>query len=891
MALDLTSAQLNAAHRRDVYGVVYALTGTLQSLVSGIPDVTFYWSTKELASGGPVAGYSDGWEPYLALPQEITEELPMMPGEVPPLHNIDILVRNLPFQTCESVLTAITDGMWQWEGTDATLYAAYQRRGQTAAEIPQGDWFILRKKGQLGGPQNVGMDGFTSPLASREQVRRQQIEVREVTSGDFPDADPREYGKVIATVYGAPDSWVRARRTDAGIFGLVTDSVVSGEQDYVWVSNDAGFDMSGLVGKEVYLHRADHILTVDHIGGSDESLAAVYFTETIDVNIPQGAVLQERKTGDYSFALLNQKGNNGINLNVRVVGFELLDGRIIPLDVSSWSFNCVSDANGKGLLGSPSLNPSRIDIKILDAVQPPVIIPRLNLPSDSGAEVIQQPETTVTQQPTFETDQTMEATKDNWPTGPGAAGAAYDGNNNTSYGIAQGDSVTFTFPGVTGGFDNDDTTVSTLTFTSAGAFTVTDGLLETYATVTGAKGTYTIHLGSPAAFNQSVKFIGGLYGGQVYEVQWTHELSKAISINQINSTMVDTSDVVVAGTGEIGYDMLPVKGLVAKVDSAHGTYRSKALPNRVFEDVQMRFLGESLSEQSAWENETTYSSAQARYLAEGLALHFVIDRQFSWSELEADLALASRSYAYYGPSGHELHYIEGPDTLAAIAPIASFRLPGCPNPNAVQSPDSPMMERTPLSQLLNTVRIYHTRNWLMPRSADLEEKYDSFTEASSDEALARFGRRIDGDTPVLAWPISRGANWSPPSGWGPSGYSGGTHAAAIAQFLADRYASGATRFTFDTAGEVVGVQRSDIVNVAYAVAAGVYRNVPCEVEMVKQLPNDVNKYTITCRSIGTPQKGLTPNYIWADLFTSTADSWTDRITGVYDRWEQYFGVQ
>lgn len=758
MARTLTSGQKDAAHRRDVYGVVYALTGTLQSLVSGIPDVTFYWSTKEMVSGGPVSGYSGGWEPYLALPQAITEELPMQPGDVPPLHTISVLVRNLPFNASESLLTAILDGTWSWEGTDATLYAAFQRKGQTAAEIPQADWYTLRLNGQLGGPQNASIDGFTLPLVSREQVRRQQIKVREITSGDFPDADPREYGKVLATAYGKPASWIRARRTNAGMFGLTSESVVSGTQATVNVSNDAGFDLALLSGQTIYLHRADYTAQVTSVspssGVAETAIVELTLDSVISINIPQGAVVQEKLTTDYHFSLLNQALPSGAS-GVVAVGMELLDGTIVPINPSVWEVSEVSDSNGKGILGTPDADKKRTDVKILDSEQPPVVIPRLNLPSDAGAEVVQQPEASVTQQPDFTTTQTMQATKDNWPTGPGAAAAAYDGNLNTSYSLPVSTAVIFTFPSATGGFDDSDTTVSTLTFTSDGKLTVSDGGIVTYANVTGGKNTYTIHLGSPEDFNQSVKFSADAdgYGGQIYEVKWTHELSKAITISRSQDTSLNTSDVVLSSAAEVGYDMMAIKSLVAKVELL--TPATDALPNNVFEDIQMRFLEEASGEKDSWRNATTYDAAETRYIEEGISLNFVIDRQFTWTELEADLALASRSYAFYGPAGHELHFIEGADTLESLTPVATFNLPGTPNPNAAQSSGAPLMERTPLSQLVNTVRIYHTRDWIQPRSADLEERYLAFVEASNAQALARFGRRIDGDAPVLAWPISR----------------------------------------------------------------------------------------------------------------------------------------
>ena len=897
MAYSLTSGTKDAAHRRDVAGVVFALEGTLHSLVSGITDAPFHWSTKEMVSGGPISGYTGGWEPYLAPPQEITEELPEALGAPPPLHTINILVRNLPFRESESVLTAIIDGTWQWEGTDASLYAAYQRRGQAAAEIPAVDWITVRLDGQVGGPQNIGTDGFTLPLASREQVRRQQVKVREVTSGDFPDADPREYGKVLSTAYGCPDSWVTARRTDAGIFGLTTDAVVSGTQDFLWVSNDAGFDMAQLIGKQVYVYRGDKVRTVVNVQGDDNSLVTVHFAANLDFNIPGGSLVQEKITSGYRFAALNQGGDAGLSINFRAVAFEALDGRIVPLDVNTWTVETVNDANGKGRLGTPNSNPSRINIVIKDTIQPPALIPRLNLPSDA-VEVVDQPEASVTQQPAFGTNQTIEATKDNYPTGPGFASAAFDGNDQTGYSVpASGgglkNSVTFTFPSVTGNFGNNDTTRSILNFISQGIFQVTDGVSVEFLASTGSgKGQYRIALGSPEEFNQQVRFIEQGSGGIIYEIWWTHELEADISLDRTQDVGVATSDVTISSTGEAGYDMVPIKNVLFRVAAAYNqTDETGALPNHVFKDIQIRFLGESQTDLS-WLNQPTYTAARLRYLANQIALHFVVDRQFAWAEMEADLALASRSYAFYGPSGHELHYIEDAAELEEIAPAASFNLPGTPNPNAAQSPGAPLLERTPLSQLVNTVRVYYGRNWLESRSADMEERFEAFVEANNAAAVALFGRRIDDAAPITAWPLAHGHDyWLTEPGFY-ADYDGANHVLALAQYIADRHAQGATRFTFDTGGEVVGVQRGDIVRVAWATAAAprTYRNALCEVEYVRQSPMNANVFTLTCRTLGVPQKGLVVARYWTDLFIAAADSWADRFTSTLDRWVQYFGA-
>ncbi len=905
MALPLTSGQLDAAHRRDVYGIVYAVSGTLKSVVSGIPDAAFHWSTKPL-DGGPTSGYSGHWEPYITLPQDITAELSLSPGEVPPLHIINVMVKNLPFRHVESLLTAITDGVWQWEGTTASLYAAYQKKEQAPSDIPQDEWFLVRGRGQFSGPQNIGIDGFTLPLASREVVRRQQINVREITSGDFPSADPREYGKILATCYGTPDSWIRCRRTDAGIFGLTTESVVSGAQDWVVVSNDAGFDMDLLSGEQIYLNRQDTVYTVASVTGpvgQVEHQRTLTFTATIDQNIPQGALIQQKKSGGYyAFAALNQ-GDVGGSPVVREVAFETLDGRVVPLDPDggqTWQAWAVADSNGKGSLGEAnSATPQRLEVRIYDSAQPPAMIPRLNLPSDT-AEVVQQPVSSVTQQPEFDTNETIEATKDNFPSGPGFATAAYDGNDLTGYSVPSSgggpnNSVTFTFPSVGGNFSNSDTTRSTLHFITQGVFQVTDGSVTQFLAATSAsKGQYKLVLGSPEDFDQDVRFIEQGSGGIVYEIWWTHELEAAITIDRTDDTEVDNTDVVISSTGG-GNDMVPIKAMVVRCRSANTGNSLLARPERVFFDLQQRFLGEpgvnynDTATVDTWMDRDAYDAAAARYNSEGWNLHFVVDRQFSWPELEAQVSLACRTYSWYGPNGHAIKFIEDNGTLDTVTPQAEFRLPGTPNPNCAQTPGSPIMERTAISELINSVRVYFSRNWLMPRSEDVEERYDGYADASNAESVALLGERRDPTGQVESWPQSRAIDFTVTHGTY-MGWTGDNQAQRLAQFLADRGALGHTRFGFDTNGSVVGVERGDVVRVVFASAPNVYRNVMCEVESVKITPLDAHKYSLVCRTVGTPQKGLTAALYWTDVFTADGDTWAEKLTGIYDRWSQYWSA-
>lgn len=901
----LTSGTRDAAHRRDVYGVVYALTGTLKSTVSGIPNATFYWSSKELVSGGPIGTYSGGWEPYISVPKNIDAELPLKIGDVPPLHMVNILVKNLPFRHSESLVTAITDGDWAWEGTEATLYAAYQKKDQAPEEIPSGDWFPVRKRGQFSGPQDVGLPGFTLPFASREIVRRQSVKVREVTSGDFPSADPREYGKVLAVAYGMPDTWIRARRTDAGVFCLTTDTVLSGQQNWVRTANDAGFDMNDLTGKQVYLHRQDIVYTVDHTTidyGSTQHNATLVMTETITHNIPHGALVQEKKT-EYRFAALNVQVTGSDR--IAGIGFELLDGRVVPLSAGRKEVEL--DTNGGGPIGDAngyqaSGNKYRTDLVFFDSLEEiPALIPRKDLPSDS-VDVIQQPTYSTTQQPVFSTEQQIEATKDNYPTGPAFASAAYDGNDGTGYSVPSSgggpnNSVTFTFPSVPGAnFDNGDTIKSTLHFISQGIFQVTDaGIVSYITTSTSTKGQYKIELVPGEEFNQSVRFIEQGGGGIVYEIWWTHELQKIITVDRDADVIGSNTDVVLASSAETGYDMVPIAAVVFRYNGYNAggpvTYYGFR-PAQVFRDIQERYLGEpwAWGPDGDWWDQDAYEDCDQRHEDTAWHTDFVIDKQFTWSELEADLAKASRCYAFYGGNGHAIKFAEDASTMDEVEPYAEFRLPGTPNPNVAQTPGSPIMERTSLADLVNVVRLYYDRNNLVPRTADFEDRYAGFAEGRNEESIALHGEKRNPNGFIQAWPLANAYDWdvdvseaNPYYGW-----TGARQAQILAQFYADRAALGTTRFTFDTNGEVVGVGRGDIVRVVFAPTANVYRNVLCEVESVKIAPLNAHRYTITCRSIGTPQKGLTSALIWTDLFTADGDTWAERITGVYDRWDQYW---
>ncbi|KKK69502.1 hypothetical protein LCGC14_2933410, partial [marine sediment metagenome] len=87
-------------------------------------------------------------------------------------------------------------------------------------------------------------------------------------------------------------------------------------------------------------------------------------------------------------------------------------------------------------------------------------------------------------------------------------------------------------------------------------------------------------------------------------------------------------------------------------------------------------------------------------------MHGWIEHEPSWFELERKMGENFRCMFYYGPSGHECHFMETETALEAEAVSGtgvrqSFRLPGCPAANTFET-GAPFMQRTSVAELVNT---------------------------------------------------------------------------------------------------------------------------------------------------------------------------------------------
>lgn len=937
----LTDAQIDATQRQSLYGAVYALSGTLKSRVSGLPDAPLRWATRTFSGspGGPVALF----EQYLGAPDVIQAELAYKPGDEVPLHVYNLPVRNLPFRHSESIVTAIIDEDYAWEGSTASLFVAYLKPGQTPEELQSDDWTLLRSNAQLGSPRDVNVDGFRLPLLAQDTFRRQAMRLDTATPEVWPNIDPADVGRVYPVVVGSVDSWVRMLRVDAGLYGFVVESVASGDlATSLEIQTAFPFSVAeGLVGEQVYVNRVDKLSTVTSVDDLTVPAEAdakgnvrLNFSSAIDHDVPQGALVQERKL-QYAFLpaanrFVRSQGATGYQ-GLTAVAFETFDGRVIPFKLERGIENGFRAAfEGSDVFGPPIFGQFWGIFEIDDDAQPPALIPRRNLP-DAAVEVTQE-DATVDTQPDFELDVVeVQATKDNVPTGPGFASAAFDGSLNTGYSVPGSSAVTFTFPSVPGGvFGNNDTIKSTLRFTSQGVFNVNDGGIVSYINVAGSKDSYRVVLGTPEPFNQSVRFSAGPAGGVVYEIEWTHELETTNDVQRTVNTAISI-DVEVASTGDGGAVMIPIRAVLGKYDaqndanstgavfgtspwsegqSVGGGVRNYLLtrPTSVFANLQRKYLAGLPrgtgsdpdtfdASYSDFVNIDSYDAADLRFKANDIRLNFVLTEPWEWADLEAELAWQSRCHAFYGPNGHELIFMEDQDTAEAVAPSGTFLLPGTPNPNASVLAAGALIERTSPADIVNTVGMLYHRNWLATRSDSEGDRYLASTSGVNAGSVAVFGERLNPEGDMKAWAIS-------PQAFLPSGdasigggvvgqdtYSAAVQASGLAVFFANRLGYARTRFAFETGHLAHGLQRGQPIRVAFAPAPGVFRNVLCEIESYRVSPINGERREIVARSIAAPIKGLTVGFIWTDVFIDTADTWPTRITNTRDRWNQYWGIQ
>jgi len=891
----LTSAQEDASQRHNLHGVAYLLSGTLKARRAGLSDADFRWATQTFS------GALGAYEAYLGPPQNFVRAMGYAPGDPSLTPQILIPIRNLPFRHSVSLVASLTDNDYAWEDSVATLRVGYVKPGQVASGLAAEDWRPLSLDGFFGAPQDITLDGFNIVLfprgARRARVLRQPL-VQPTNSVDLEDV-----GKAIPIPVGMPDTWFLVPTKSMGVRGFTISAHSAGDTTVrfrlITTSGHVPLMMSGVAPGELFAHYQKPTYVWDEeqtVYDPDTRELSLVLTSGLAADIPRGAFVQSTPAGvligngwRWDFAAIAAIPD-AFSMS-GAVGWLLGDGTVKEIDISRWPIDSVTLASTLTSFGSTQL-------ELLIGASGDRNCPTYFDPN--GLSDVE-----VTQQPTFSTaGKERLSSKLNYPTGgTGTDNAnARDGSEETAATLGVSDVITLTFNSAPSPFANDDTTNSVLHVIVQGNVDFTDSTGSiAFGSAVGTGGVtkqFRFTQASPRDYNATVRCVGaGGSGGSVAEVWWEHDLEVDITL--------DRDDDVVVGPAGASAPLGPVlqfARLVARVPTLSSNalltsmrnaagqivtngYRVsdtalggapffKAMLPAAMAGLQGFLLG-SPEGNSDKINDASYDTARDDLNAADIRLNFVLlDRLNSWAELESQLAAQSQCNMHYGPSGHEILFMKRVSGFEAEDVRQSFRFPGVPGANILRGA-GPMMERTPLTEIINTVQVRWQPD-LLPR------EFINVTSGQDAGAVAIHGLLERPEGPYEFWAVS-------PSPGHPT-YNAALQVSGFVDFLVERHAFGRTRFSFETAWIAHGLDRGSIVRVAYPVANGAYRNVVCEVEEIRGSPINAERFTVTCRSVANPSLGFEPNIIWTDVFVAEGDIWTTRIENTFDTWDFYWNV-
>lgn len=899
--LPLTADQELATGRRDLQGVVYLLSGTLPGRRGGTEDAEFRWATRTFS------GALGAFEAYIRPPSNVLRGQSYLPGAGAVEQGTRIPVRNLAFGGSASLLAAIDDGIYAWEHADADLRVGYLKPGQGPEDLAAEDWTHLVKGGFFGAPDDLEVDGFTLVLygkgAKRNQLFRQPLTP---TSGEVYACDRKDLGVPYPVVIGAPDSWYKPPVRDLGIRGFTVSGYGTGATTITFRRITEGTERPNntsvrleLVPEQVggttvsgdvwYIHRQAPLyqsLNAQLVYEEDGDLVTIELVSGLAADVPRGAFVQQHYIARipgrlYTWYLADYDPLDGYQRTGWLwrddlrgnVGWLLGDGTVKVADETIYTF----ENQGKYLTMYNNMYASVPRWQSGKGVPPCYF--------DPTEESIG-----VSSQPQFTSNQLL-SSKLNYPTG--GPSAARDGNELTGTSLGVGAFITMTFNSAPAPFDDTDTTNSVLHVVVQGDVDFKNSLgTITFGQAVGAGGnnrTFRFAQGSARNYNESVKCIGaGGSGGTVVEVWWEHDLS-----TEEDSTR--TQDVVVGASGSLG-PVMQYAELVFRMPSTKGGYQGKMLPSNrthvvrdyadesseignaagsgysidsyyhapyptaVMATLQWYFLGADPEDINA----ESYGLALAKFKEHDIRLNFVLQEPISsWTELEQDIALQSRARMYYGPSGHEIVFMDEVSGMTASGIVQEFRLPGAPGTNALRG-GRPLLERLGASEIVNTIRAKYDPDYVEDGS------YRDNVEVQEADSVGIFGERRDPRTggDYQFWAHS-------PYRTHPT-YDAGASVSGILRHYVDRGAFATTRFNFDTAWLAHGVDRGSPVRAVYEVSKGEYRNVVCEVEEIGVSPLNGERFTLRCRALELPARGL-PAYTWVEVFDDPTDLWTDEL--------------
>jgi hypothetical protein len=947
VSITLTSGQQTATQRHALAGVVYLLSGTLGSISGSSAATAFKWSNRTFS------GALGEFEEYLTLPQTIERALGPNLGDPAPIHPIRIGVRNKLWKDGRPLLAHLVDGTFTWEGSRADLRVAYLQPGQDPSELVSGDFTPLVSGGRLGSPQDVSLDAMTlvlnppqEKLVGLVKLPRAQVSGASGTSMRCNFLlDPRDEGKPVPIVVGAPYQWMPTLRVGGAAWGYLVSGHASGATT-VRIGNlvrnrptaQQNSWKATLAGNEVAVYRNYALnCTAAAFAGDDNE----YIDLTVDAlpwDVPAGGVVQGFG-GAAHIACSNPWEDTG----AIEAAWLTADGRIIPTD-PDLSWETLQSPSGPYYGVGTSLNCGNINGNFSRGIRTHWLVEKevqVSGTTISGAAVTQQPAFTQSKSATFKNYPTGGSSDGSGPNTTNGANSesdafsARDGEDGTWHAISgsngASDVCTLTFPSVST-FDSDfldsDTTKSYLYVQCSGNYITTSGRVtagdfdQYFAVPYGLLATFRFDCSADNVdFDQSVTLRVHEDGVtdrflRICEVWWEHTLQTTVS------SALTVSAAVAGGSGSVPAQTLPDR----IVGDSRLVWRPKkcsgnAIPK--YADLGTKNITQVQLASNPWSYidpnapgahvptvpavyasllgmlfnrvvasghiaSGTYDAASGDLASavpghvEPFRCNFAIVEDFDWDTFQSALAFQMRCHAFEGVSGHELHFLDTASGYDAGSAEYTFKLPGVPDSNCVQA-GPVLLERLPAAELWNTLEVDYERAYVGTNAG----RYTQRQKVTNAASISGIGEKYHpgGVQEFFAW----GQTLKPDDTY----WSALSGVSGVAQWWVDRQAPGGLRFVFDTGWVAYGLDRGSIVRVAFPVGFDLYRNVLCEVEDIQFSPINAERVTLTCRSVGAVQEGIDPDdadAVWTDEFITDAQTWGS-VFGPADVWTDDFETE
>lgn len=682
-----------------------------------LADITSSVGTLRFCTNKSVTFNGNTYQPYLAtmgnvrssatFPDNHTANRPLLLH----INNSQIEFNGTQYDHVSEMFYPV----FPWERSEVSVRVLLT--SGTTEDVYNGNAIPWVTSGTAGAPTSVNRDSFVLPVNLPDLGINDQLPLRVITKGEFPEADRDELvsgGTVIPIIVGSGVQ-IRARATTAGATTTVRTAVAAGT--VLEVTDTTGWTNADDVVIGGMLNNGINISSVDH-----ENLR---FNLSTDLNTLPKAVdvgmtcIEDRAT--YTYTLANHKCA-GDAFNVSTVKRGTTERVLI--DPSKYSTSFVEDASSIG------------------GIRTDLVISELTPMGDPDSGGITQPTVTVdSANHDHSVSVSQSTTRSEFAGGVSGGinwGNANDGNNNTA-GTINDSTQTGTFtthPAQSGVFVSRRYYMIAQIPTNASADVRMRRSTTSFLTITTTTGKGEF---------RSAKDTGGtanadwnVFSGSTNPTQcdcfegWVDiEMSPTVSESTVDLTnttrTVDVDHDVSGADLEVGTRIeATING--APIPDDTGRYGPTTASGEPIErpDAVMRWILEQALGKTTLIDSTSYNQAAIDFQGASMTLRFAIDQPTKVNALLDQIADNSASTHGWFRDGHNVHYLPSGTTS-----VASFD----DDASGVISID--WSNSASSSDLVNRLTAFYDRDWVQGTSKD--EAYSSSVLGLDPASIAIYG--------------------------------------------------------------------------------------------------------------------------------------------------------